>query len=300
MKKIIFITGIGRSGSTLLDRMLGNNPQGFSVGEVNALFRPWKRKHLLRDSNCFCNKPNCNFWKKIKTRKEKNLYDTIFNLFKNINYIVDSSKSPLWIRDQIKYNQNKNYDIKIVCIYKTPQEFFYSMKKRGKSKLWKIMWKGRYMQLFNLFTNFLSIKYSDLTRNPKDTLRHLCESLDIEYYNEQEKYWNNPNQHSLFGSSAVRDSKSIFYDNLYKESFNYSFDSQNSTIRKIFTLLEKKEIIYNNSKVKIFHNKRSNTYHLLFSKLINTPYYQINKINFLFFKYLREKLINKKYALSKN
>ena len=36
-KKVVFILGIGRSGSTLLDLMLGSHPQGFSLGEISKL-----------------------------------------------------------------------------------------------------------------------------------------------------------------------------------------------------------------------------------------------------------------------
>ncbi|NES02117.1 MAG: sulfotransferase [Okeania sp. SIO2F4] len=36
-KKVIFIFGIGRSGSTLLDLMLGSHPQTFSLGEISKL-----------------------------------------------------------------------------------------------------------------------------------------------------------------------------------------------------------------------------------------------------------------------
>ncbi len=53
MKKVIFITGTGRSGSTLLDMMLGNDPKGISLGEVVALFRPYRPHHLLKNKDCF-------------------------------------------------------------------------------------------------------------------------------------------------------------------------------------------------------------------------------------------------------
>ena len=35
--KIIFILGIGRSGSTMLDLMLGSHSQGFSLGEISKI-----------------------------------------------------------------------------------------------------------------------------------------------------------------------------------------------------------------------------------------------------------------------
>ncbi len=47
--KILKITGLGRSGSTILDVVLGNHPQIESVGEVGNLVRNgWISRELLR------------------------------------------------------------------------------------------------------------------------------------------------------------------------------------------------------------------------------------------------------------
>jgi len=60
---VLFIGGLGRSGSTLLDRMLGRLDDVWSVGELVHL---WERG--LRDNNrCGCGEPfaDCPFWGRV-------------------------------------------------------------------------------------------------------------------------------------------------------------------------------------------------------------------------------------------
>ena len=59
MKKVIFIGGTSYSGSTFFDMILANDPKGFSCGEVNALFNPYRPHHT--DPLCGCGDINCDF-----------------------------------------------------------------------------------------------------------------------------------------------------------------------------------------------------------------------------------------------
>jgi hypothetical protein len=63
--KVLYIGGCGRSGSTLLDRMLGQVPGVCSVGELTHL---WKA--LLDDQECGCGEPirACSFWESVGER----------------------------------------------------------------------------------------------------------------------------------------------------------------------------------------------------------------------------------------
>jgi hypothetical protein len=87
--KVLYITGLGRSGSTILDVVLGNHPHIESVGEVTRLIRTgWvSRKSLrgidpkrLRRPLCTCGKrldvPEvedaeevCPFWSRVRHRE---------------------------------------------------------------------------------------------------------------------------------------------------------------------------------------------------------------------------------------
>jgi hypothetical protein len=61
--KVLFLGGAGRSGSTLLERMLGQLPEAVAVGEVVHLVR----RGLLDDDGCGCGCPFsvCPFWTKV-------------------------------------------------------------------------------------------------------------------------------------------------------------------------------------------------------------------------------------------
>jgi|Deesub1362B_J571_1020462.scaffolds.fasta_scaffold00139_45 hypothetical protein len=61
--KLVFIGGASRSGSTLLDRMLGQTEGFFSLGEM---FHLWERS-LAENQLCGCGQPFrlCDFWKKV-------------------------------------------------------------------------------------------------------------------------------------------------------------------------------------------------------------------------------------------
>ena len=63
--KILFISGWGRSGSTLLDRLLGQIEGFHSAGEIRYL---WDRG-LLDDRPCGCGQPvrRCEVWSQALT-----------------------------------------------------------------------------------------------------------------------------------------------------------------------------------------------------------------------------------------
>lgn len=66
MIKVIYILGYARSGSTLLDRLLGAHPQMVSTGELNN-YQKWG---LLDDQYCSCGTPVsiCPFWANVHSR----------------------------------------------------------------------------------------------------------------------------------------------------------------------------------------------------------------------------------------
>ena len=60
---VLFIAGFGRSGSTLLDRLLGSTPGVHSGGELAAI---WTHG-LVDDRLCSCGAPfsGCPFWRAV-------------------------------------------------------------------------------------------------------------------------------------------------------------------------------------------------------------------------------------------
>lgn len=60
MRKVLYIAGYGRSGSTILDILLGNHPAMVSIGEATYLLDDWRRP----GRRCACGQPypDCPFW----------------------------------------------------------------------------------------------------------------------------------------------------------------------------------------------------------------------------------------------
>jgi hypothetical protein len=57
-RTVVYITGYGRSGSTILDILLGNAPGVESVGELDLLHRDWNE----RCCSCGARYDDCSFW----------------------------------------------------------------------------------------------------------------------------------------------------------------------------------------------------------------------------------------------
>ncbi len=64
--KVLYIVGVGRSGSTLLERMLGAVPGSVNTGELNAIFS----RVSTQDQRCGCGRvfSACSFWKAVGER----------------------------------------------------------------------------------------------------------------------------------------------------------------------------------------------------------------------------------------
>jgi hypothetical protein len=64
--KVLYIVGVGRSGSTLLERMLGAVPGWVNAGELNAVFS----RVAVQDQRCGCGEPfsECEFWRAVGDR----------------------------------------------------------------------------------------------------------------------------------------------------------------------------------------------------------------------------------------
>lgn len=64
--RVLYIGGLGRSGSTLLDRMLGQIPGLFSAGEIRDLWQRSLKENLL----CGCGEPfrECPVWSEVGRR----------------------------------------------------------------------------------------------------------------------------------------------------------------------------------------------------------------------------------------
>jgi hypothetical protein len=199
-KKVIFIGGSSYSGSTMLDMMIANSPVGFSVGEVHALFRPFRPHHF--EPECGCGNRDCDFWLQVHKSGEEQLYETIFKLLPKVSFIVDSSKDPFWIKKQTKLLQRKDIEVYNLLIWKEPASFAHSMIKR-KRKGWERAWKNYHKLYFTLIDNYMLVPYSYLAQRPDQVLENLCKKCGLDYYQDKKNFWQK-RHHTLFGNDSAK------------------------------------------------------------------------------------------------
>jgi hypothetical protein len=200
IKKVIFIGGSSYSGSTMLDMMMANSIEGFSLGEVCALFRPYRPHHF--NPECGCGNSNCDFWLQVRNAGEEHLYETIFKLLPDVSFIVDSSKDPWWIQRQTEILQRKNIDVYNLLIWKEPASFAHSMKKRKRNG-WAKAWENYYRLYFTLINTYISVPYSNLAQHPNQILQDLCRKCGLSYHEDKEKFWQKQH-HTLFGNNSAK------------------------------------------------------------------------------------------------
>lgn len=199
-KKVIFIGGSSYSGSTMLDMMLANNDQGFSAGEVHALFRPFRPHHFT--PLCGCGDIRCELWDKVKKNGEKILYETLFDLLPNVSYIVDSSKDPWWITRQGMRLITGGFEVHNLLIWKEPGAFAHSMLKR-KRRGWLKAWRNYYSVYLSLIDDYIPVSYSGLVQDPEHVLKGLCENMNMPFNNNQHNFWDK-RHHTLFGNRSAK------------------------------------------------------------------------------------------------
>jgi hypothetical protein len=103
-QKVVFILGLSRVGSTMLDLILGSNPKFVGLGEIFQVLRP-DMNRFERNERCSCGKltRQCSFWRVVaEVLEEKtcaNLaerYGYTLQVFEALygsdKHVVDSSK----------------------------------------------------------------------------------------------------------------------------------------------------------------------------------------------------------------
>jgi hypothetical protein len=199
-KALILVCGAARSGTTMLDLMLGNDPETFSCGEIYALFRPYRTHHF--DPVCSCGNPDCEVWKELRHVAESDFHEAVLNR-PGISYAVDSSKDLRWVLDSNMWAQERGYRVSNVVTWKEPVDLAYSHWKRGYPiNFFRKQFVDYYSRFLDLNLPFISVSYNKLAANPDFILSDLCVRLGLEYEEGREQFWSKKH-HYFFGSSGT-------------------------------------------------------------------------------------------------
>ena len=195
MIKTIFIASSSYSGSTMLDLMLGNNPDALSLGELSAF------RNLYNTVTCSCGQhDDCEVWSKIQHKNRHNYYKDLSKLTGKETFI-DSSKNTFWIREQ---RMTQPYT-PLVLIYKHPKNYAYSCMKRGNDDPRHMVTWIEYNSAILRLKPQAIVSYYDLVHEPKVTLEILCNILELPYRKRQEIYWDrHAPHHLLYGSGSAK------------------------------------------------------------------------------------------------
>jgi hypothetical protein len=199
-KGIVFVCGAARTGSTMLDLMLGNSPDAFSCGEIYALFRPWRRHHF--NPVCACGQLDCSAWRSIDVSDESGFHGSVLRQ-PDINFVIDSSKDIRWVLDSNYWAQHAGIPVANVLIWKDPIDLAFSHWKRGSPvDYYKRSFSNYYERFLNLDVPFVAIPFRALVNDTEKVLGHLCSVLGMSYESGRERFWEKEHHH-YFGSAGT-------------------------------------------------------------------------------------------------
>jgi len=149
---LVFIAGLGHSGSTLLSLLLGSQKDFSSLGEVNILIEKSRRNKYLKKYDkrpCSCGKlpTYCDVWgsfKKYLTEDTKLSYNELYAKLLEIHQqksggstIIDASKNFNHLKkivsglDEVGISKSQFY---VIHLTKDVRNYTYSMLRRGESE----------------------------------------------------------------------------------------------------------------------------------------------------------------------
>lgn len=227
-KKLIFILGNGRSGTTLLNKVLSAHPNiHFISREFNDLpffyfnsnlYTKQGITHYDEMANDFVKHPMLNLSiGKICAKDFREMLDAIFDSFrkkerKNIigikvsNYILENI-------DMLKSIFNDAYFIHII---RDPRDVYISLRKAGLggkspfyfAKSWKEI-VNKISALKDSTRHYYEIRYEHLIKQPEKQIKWLCDFLGIKFSKEMLHFYEHvkeelPVYHKLLKKSFIR------------------------------------------------------------------------------------------------
>ena len=214
----VFIVGMPRSGSTLLENILSLNPKVTDMGEVNFLEESIKQSKDIMDVYGFYKKKVMNQFKSSQIYTDKNLFNYMYCPI--ISYYFPKAKI---------INCTRNPLDNILSIYRANflnQSFSFSL--RDISNLYINYFETMEEYKFKFSEYIFDYNYEDLINNPNDIIPKIINWLNWDW---DEKYLSpHKNKRNVFTASSAQIRKKFYSSSIgiwkeYKELLEPAIDT---------------------------------------------------------------------------
>lgn len=180
MKTVLHITGMGYSGSSLLNLLLDAQPRIRGLGE--ALWLTMSHESV-QCHHCRCLTSERRMRGVID---QSRFYGSIFDFYGDCDVLVDSSKC---LDDSVKLHPHEQgIEHRVVLLSKTPAEFAYSFLRREPEPLAVCLVVESWVQIYRkaladtkaLGLECHTVTYCGLATDPAETVRELCEWIGVD------------------------------------------------------------------------------------------------------------------------
>jgi Sulfotransferase family len=230
MPVIVYIIGVGHSGSTLLDLLLGSHSKACSVGELIALStsgKPGRQERILA-RRCDCGAPTklaCPFWNEVDRRLQgacgkslstidldtddpatflaanRAVYEAIAQV-SGRSFIIDSSKGSSRYQRLVE----AGFDVRPIHIVREPQGVVASHLRKGRN-WWShcLAWSRHALRARRVLADHehLRIHYEELAMHPGETVRAAMDWLGLTFEPDQLRF-RRATHHQLAGNNMRR------------------------------------------------------------------------------------------------
>jgi len=235
---ILFIAGLGHSGSTVTDLLLGAQEGIVGLGEINVLLKQKTRSKFLGKYDkypCTCGltPSDCPVWGPFKDRISnsgdsygelyKSLIRNVISTHPECTVIVDSSKNLGALKKVYRYLQSSGFDMekkfKVLHLIKDVRSFTQSEIKNGnKRHIFKIFnkWKRTNVRFDDFFNeknlSVLRLSYEEIALSTHKSGSKILDFLKMGE-NSFDDNISDSMSHIIFGNKMrIKNSQRISYD----------------------------------------------------------------------------------------
>ena len=227
---LLLIRGLGHSGSTLLDLLLGAHPSVVGLGEASRVLlsssadefagyqlNDW-RSEYTKPCTCGSMVDECELWSRFflnwPNRREASFEDQFFRLIspissQSIDWIVESYQSD----ERLLEVQHSMQPVRVIHLTRDVRSWIHSEARRGVSRYGRgqsVGWRGlqRWIRvnwrlekkLRHSSLPFFRLGYEELALAPEASLKLLCDWLGLDFCQDMLRPENSSNSHIIAGN----------------------------------------------------------------------------------------------------